>query len=92
MAESTHPQRKRPKSAAREKSTATVATATHSAVEQPSNVTLRLPDYFPNFARENRYFTHYKLREIIEAKYLDLDFFEDENFDCYAIFKSMGLV
>ena len=64
----------------------------HSATQPLSNAPLRFPDHFSDSVQEQRYFEHYKPRDLIEPKFFDLEFFEGENFDCYAIFKSLGLV
>ena len=95
MVESDRPQRKESKPTAKGSSAA--STATRSATARPSNTPspsppITLPNYLSTVAQEQRYFRSYKTRDIIEPKYLDLRFLEDENFDCYTTFKSLGLV
>ena len=39
-----------------------------------------------------RYTSQFSSRIILDPKYLDIDFFNDETFDCYQVFQNSGLV
>ena len=39
-----------------------------------------------------RYTSQFSSRIILDPKYLDIDFFNDETFDCYQVFQNFGLV
>jgi len=38
------------------------------------------------------YLSQFSSRIILDPKYLDIDFFNDETFDCYQVFQNSGLV
>ena len=41
--------------------------------------------------QRQRYYSQFCNRVILDPKYLDLDFFDGETFDCYQVFQNFGL-
>ena len=39
-----------------------------------------------------RYYSQFCNRVILDPKYLDLEFFDGETFDCYQVFQNSGLI
>ena len=39
-----------------------------------------------------RYSSLFQSRQILDPKYLDLEFFDEETFDCYQVFQNTGMI
>ena len=46
---------------------------------------------FSSYDQRQRYSSQFSNRVILDPKYLDLAFFDDETFDCYQVFRNSGL-
>ena len=59
----------------------------HPSLSSPQSSTL-----FSSDDQRLRYNSQFSSRIILDPKYLDIDFFNDETFDCYQVFQNSGLV
>ena len=62
-------------------------TPIHPSLSSPRSSTL-----FSSDDQRLRYLSQFSSRIILDPKYLDIDFFNDETFDCYQVFQNSGLV
>jgi len=62
-------------------------TPIHPSFSSPRSSTL-----FSSDDQRLRYLSQFSSRIILDPKYLDVDFFNDETFDCYQVFQNSGLV
>ena len=61
----------------------------------PPNPSLSSPCSLTLFSfddQHQRYYSSFSNRAILDPKFLDFDFFEDETFDCYQVFQNSELV
>jgi len=63
-----------------------------SAPPNPSLSSPRSLTLFSIDIQSERYYSSFSNRDIIDPKYLDSEFFEEENFDCYQVFQNSELV
>nr|KYP56404.1 hypothetical protein KK1_002641 [Cajanus cajan] len=54
--------------------------------------TLDVLTLFSTDEQWDRYFQLFSERNIVDPKYLNIDFFEDESFECYTILKNSGVL
>ena len=59
----------------------------HPSLSSPRSSTL-----FSSDDQRLRYNSQFSYRIILDPKYLDIDFFNDETFDCYQVFQNSGLI
>ena len=59
----------------------------HPSLSSPRSSTL-----FSSEDQCQRYNSQFSSRIILDPKYLDIDFFNDETFECYQVFQNFGLV
>ncbi|KAL5172392.1 hypothetical protein HKD37_16G045159 [Glycine soja] len=85
----------------RKGSSSTAAAAAHrrhgpsGAPTAPINPSLSSPRSSTLFSSDDqrlRYLSQFSSRIILDPKYLDVEFFNDETFDCYQVFQNSGLV
>ena len=85
----------------RKGSSSTAAAAAHcrhgpskasTAPIHPSLSSLRSSTLFSSDDQRLRYLSQFSSRIILDPKYLDVEFFNDETFDCYQVFQNSGLV
>ena len=85
----------------RKGSSSTVAAAAHrrhgpseasTAPIHPSLSSPRSSTLFSSDDQRLRYLSQFSSRIILDPKYLDIAFFNDETFDCYQVFQNSGLV
>ena len=62
-------------------------TPIHPPLSSPRSSTL-----FSSNDQRLRYLSQFSSKIILDPKYLDIDFFNDETFDCYQVFQNSGLV
>ncbi|KAL5129391.1 hypothetical protein HKD37_U058161 [Glycine soja] len=62
-------------------------TPTHPSLSSPRSSTL-----FSFDDQHLRYLSQFSSRIILDPKYLDVEFFNDETFNCYQVFQNSGLV
>jgi len=62
-------------------------TPIHPSLSSPRSSTL-----FSSDDQRLRYISQFSSRIILDPKYLDTDFFNDETFDCYQVFQNSGLI
>jgi len=62
-------------------------TPIHPSLSSPRSSTL-----FSSDDQRLRYLSQFSSRIILDPKYLDIDFFNDETFDCYQVFQNFGLI
>ena len=58
----------------------------------PSLSSPRSSTLFSSDDQRLRYLSQFSSRIILDPKYLDVEFFNDETFDCYQVFQNSGLV
>nr|KYP42573.1 hypothetical protein KK1_036016 [Cajanus cajan] len=58
----------------------------------PTPYTGRALALFSSDEQRDRYYQLFFERNIVDPKYINIDFFEGESFECYMIFKNSGLV
>jgi len=61
----------------------------------PPNPTISSPCSLTLFSFNDqcqRYYSSFSSRVILDPKYLDLEFFEGETFDCYQVFQNFELI
>ena len=85
----------------RKGSSSTAAAAAHhrhgpsGASTAPIHPSLSSPRSSTLFSSDDQrlwYLSQFSSRIILDPKYLDVDFFNDETFDCYQVFQNSGLV
>jgi len=59
----------------------------HPSLSSPRSSTL-----FSFVDQRLRYLSQFSSRIVLDPKYLDVEFFNDETFDCYQVFQNSGLV
>ena len=59
----------------------------HPSLSSPRSSTM-----FSSDDQRLRYLSQFSSRIILDPKYLDIDFFNDETFDCYQVFQNSGLI
>jgi len=57
------------------------------SISSPRSLTL-----FSSKKQHQRYYSSFSNRVILDPKYLDLEFFEGENFDCCQVFQNSKLI
>ena len=62
------------------------------ALVPPSLSFPRSSTLFSSDDQRLRYSSQFSTRQILNPKYLDLEFFKGETFDCYQVFQNSGLV
>ena len=62
-------------------------TPIHPSLSSPRSSTL-----FSSDDQRLRYLSQFSSRIILDPKYLDVEFFNDETFDCYQVFQNSGHV
>ena len=68
---------------------------TSGAPTAPVSPSLSFPRSSTLFSSDDqrlRYSSQFSTRQILNPKYLDLEFFKGETFDCYQVFQNSGLV
>ena len=61
----------------------------------PPNLSFSSPrslTLFSSDEQHQRYYSLFSNRVILDAKYLDIEFFDGENFDCYQVFQNSELI
>ena len=58
----------------------------------PSFSSQRSLTLFSSDEQHQRYYSLFSNRVILDAKYLDIEFFDGENFDCYQVFQNSELI
>ena len=61
--------------------------APNPSISSPCSLTL-----FSSNEQCQRYYSLFSNRVILDPKYLDLEFFEGETFDCYQVFQNSELI
>ena len=76
-------------------SATTTGTRCHGATEAPLAPippSLSFSTLFSSDEQRLRYSSLFSFRQILDPKYLDLEFFDEETFDCYQVFQNSGLI